>query len=122
MYPLLPPSHPRTTLTCLPFIPPSSLDRVRAGVDPASQVMGAVLPAFIALICMWVGASWLLVHGAAQSGGVHAQARQLARCTEAAGDEAAAATQPALMQPLAVKGVELTDDDVMGGRGSEHNV
>lgn len=93
-----PPFSPLLTPLPTPFppFPPSlpgclcNLDRAQASIPYLRKAWQSVIPAVIALVFMYIGASWLLMHGAAQWARTRNEAKLMARIPGASVAQAAA--------------------------------
>lgn len=77
-----------------------NLDRMEAALPYTRKAWQSILPAIVALIFMYIGASWLLMHGAAQWARTRNEAKLMTRIPAAAAAAAAAAGPSAPVSPV----------------------
>jgi hypothetical protein len=80
------------------------MDRVQAALPFLNRAWKAIIPSVIALIFMYIGASWLLMHGAAQWARTRSEAKLMARIPGAAAAHAAAKDAAAKATAQAAEG------------------
>lgn len=82
------------------------MDRVEAALPHLNTAWRNIIPSVIALIFMYIGASWLLMHGASQWARTRSEAKLMGRIPGAAAAQAAAENAAAKAASTAAGGGE----------------